>query len=246
MPSLSHAFLALLLIVFWSGCEVFDFDATNHWAPLFVAIGILPIAWRARSKVLLCFTLDMFQAVFVMTVLGVDEELSIPTSFFLSVLYIIVGLLVVDTKFPESHRVFKCAGFFGYFIFLYLFSFPDGAGVLADIENTDKIAVGYLSLLLVAGGCFGWLYLGRVMAIPMNFIFLAHCVLFIGQGAHEANAKLVSIACLLFSVLVVTRYVDLFESLLVRSLIFLVLGAGLFLVGTFYSRLRRRDTQVYT
>ena len=216
-----------------------------------------------------------------MTVLGVDEELSIPTTFFLSVLYIIVGLLVVDTKFPESHRVFKCVGFFGYFIFLYLFSFPDGAGVLADIENTDTIAVGYLSLLLVAtaaawfrvlvtlhtrldwfwhwqwgfvaisavlvaGGCFGWLYLGWVMAIPMNFIFLAHCVLFIVQGAHEANAKLVSIACLLFSVLVVTRYVDLFESLLVRSLIFLVLGAGLFLVGTFYSRLRRRDTQVYT
>jgi hypothetical protein len=115
--------------------------------------------------------------------------------------------------------------------------------LLVDIENTDTIAVGYLSLLLVATAAAwfrvlvtlhtrldwfchwqwgfvaisavlvagGWLYLGWVMAIPMNFIFLAHCVLFIVQGAHEANAKLVSIACLLFSVLVVTRYVALLQ-----------------------------------
>ena len=269
----------MILMACWSGFGFFELDATSHWVPLLTAFGIAPLAWRLRSRVLLVFALIMFQFATVLAVVGVNEELSIPVSFFLSVFYIIVGLLVVDTGFADSRRVFKYVGFIGYFVFVYVFSFPDGAGLLDDIEFTDSAAIGYLSVLLVivtvawvrvlvtrhtrldwfwrwqwglvaissvfvAGGCLGWIFTGWVLAIPMNLIFLAHSVFFIVQGGKEANAKLVSIVCLLFSVLVVTRYVDLFESLLVRSLIFLLLGAGLFLVGTFYSRLRKRDAQV--
>jgi uncharacterized membrane protein len=79
---------------------------------------------------------------------------------------------------------------------------------------------------------------------PFNLIFLAHCVIFIVQGSRGANPKLVSIACVLFALLAITRYVDLFDSLLLRSLIFLLLGAGLFLVGNFYARSKSRSEEV--
>ena len=58
---------------------------------------------------------------------------------------------------------------------------------------------------------------------------------------RASNVKLVSLACGLFCVLMVTRYVDLFDSLLARGLVFLLLGVGLFVVGNFYSRMRRLE-----
>ena len=94
-------------------------------------------------------------------------------------------------------------------------------------------------MLLVCAGTFEWISVDWFIAVPMNLIFLAHCVIFIMRGCQQANAKLVAFACLLFSVLVFTRYADLFDSLLLRGLTFLMLGAGLFVVGNFYSRLRK-------
>ena len=170
--------------------------------------------------------------------------------------------------------MFKFLGFSGYFIFLYVFSFAEGADVIDDIDLSTSVeivyftailllvlagwiavlAVRYIHLdwfwrwqwgliaaptLLVTAGALESVSLGWFIAIPINLVFLAHCVVFILHGCQEANAKLVTIACLLFSVLVITRYVDLFESLLLRGLIFLILGAGLFVVGNFYSRLRK-------
>jgi hypothetical protein len=41
-----------------------------------------------------------------------------------------------------------------------------------------------------------------------------------------------------------SRYLDLFSSLLARSAVFVALGAGLFFVGNFYARQRRRAQQV--
>ena len=276
LPSLAQAFLAVLLITLWSGFEVIEFDATNHWAPLMIAAGIIPLAWSRRSKVLLFFALLAFFFVLVLAAAGVDDEMTISIAFYLGVIYILAGLLAPGTGFAESHRVFKFLGFSGYFIFLYVFSFAEGADVIDDIDLSTSVeivyftailllvlagwiavlAVRYIHLdwfwrwqwgliaaptLLVTAGALESVSLGWFIAIPINLVFLAHCVVFILHGCQEANAKLVTIACLLFSVLVITRYVDLFESLLLRGLIFLILGAGLFVVGNFYSRLRKRD-----
>ncbi len=70
----------------------------------------------------------------------------------------------------------------------------------------------------------------------MNLVFIAHCFLFILHGSQQQRGWEVAGGCLLFATLVFARYTDLFDSLLSRSLVFLVLGAGLFLVGNFYSR----------
>ena len=72
--------------------------------------------------------------------------------------------------------------------------------------------------------------------LAFNLIFLGHCVIMIVHGTGCLNWKQVSIGSVLFSALAFARFLDLFDSLLMRSLFFLALGAGLFLIGNFYSR----------
>ena len=272
LPSVAQGILASVLISLWSGFEVFDFNSTNYWAPLLVAIGIIPLALFQLSRVLLFFALVALM--FLLAVAEADEDLFITVTFFLSVIYIIAGLLVEFTGFSESRRLFRCLGFSVYLIFLYVFSFFQAANEISNIEFDTwtetahftglliPVVLGWLYVLaflrtrlswfwrlhwgllavpvvLVSAGALEWVALGWVVAVPMNLVFLAHCIVLILQGCREVNLKLVTIACLMFSVLVVSRYVDLFDSLLLRAVVFLALGAGLFVVGNFYSKRRK-------
>ena len=85
-----------------------------------------------------------------------------------------------------------------------------------------------------------WIHLpyGVVSGIA-NLVLLAHALLFIWHGSAEQNGREVASGCLLVASLAFARYTDLFESLLSRSLVFLILGAALFLVGNFYSRQKK-------
>lgn len=275
MPSLAQGLLAVLLISTWSAFDVFDFRWTNHWAPLLVAVGIIPLAWLQRSRVLLFFALLSLLLLLVWGVVPLEDELILSVPVFVSCLYIIVGLLAHETAFAQSHSVFKLVGFAGYFSFLYVLSFADVTRGLDDVTFSRLAVILYFAvplalallgwlwllstrlghldrlwrwhwallmipLLLVSGMSLELLPLNGLAALLFNLVFLAHCVLFIIQGSRDVDAKLVSLACVLFAVLTITRYVDLFDSLLLRSLIFLLLGAGVFGVGNFYARSKRR------
>jgi uncharacterized membrane protein len=275
MPSLAQGFLAVLLVVLWSAFDVFDFKWTNHWAPLLMAGGIVPLAWWQRSRVLLFFALLGLLLILVWGVVPLQDELILSVPVFVSCLYIVAGLLAQETAFAASHGVFKLVGFAGYFTFLYVLSFADVPRDLDDVTFSHVAVILYFAVPLVLA-LLGWLWLliarfgqldrlwrwhwallavslvlvaamslelsalGSLAAILFNLVFLAHCVLFIIQGSRDVDARLVSLACVLFAVLVITRYVDLFDSLLLRSLVFLLLGAGVFVVGNFYARSKRR------
>jgi uncharacterized membrane protein len=77
---------------------------------------------------------------------------------------------------------------------------------------------------------------GDTVWVWANIAALTHAVLWIIDGAHLQQGRKVMIACLLFAAIAIPRFLDLFDSLLMRSLMFLALGAGLFLVGNFYQR----------
>jgi len=51
--------------------------------------------------------------------------------------------------------------------------------------------------------------------------------------------------CVLFAVIAMARYTDLFFSLLTRSLVFFIAGAALFSVGIYFSR-TKKQTQAKT
>ncbi len=77
---------------------------------------------------------------------------------------------------------------------------------------------------------------GETVWVWANIAALTHAVLWIIDGAHLQQGRKVMIACLLFAAIAIPRFMDLFDSLLMRALLFLALGASLFLVGNFYQR----------
>jgi len=73
-----------------------------------------------------------------------------------------------------------------------------------------------------------------------NLVFLFHCVMFILRGCRHVSMKLTVCGCLLFALIAVTRYVDLLHSLIMRSLVFLIIGSSIFVAGIFYSRAKKQ------
>ena len=115
-----------------------------------------------------------------------------------------------------------------------------GAWQRADAIRRWEVSLILLAMVLVLIAQFGMSreHLSFVM-LAFNLIFLGHCVIMIVHGTGRLNWKQVSIGCVLFSALAFARFVDLFDDLLMRSLFFLALGAGLFLIGNFYSRRKK-------
>jgi len=76
--------------------------------------------------------------------------------------------------------------------------------------------------------------------ISFNVIVLGFAALLILEGSERLRPRMVAAGCLLFAMVAIGRYADLFTSLLVRAAVFVALGVALFLVGNFYARSRRR------
>ena len=61
------------------------------------------------------------------------------------------------------------------------------------------------------------------------------------HGCTTVNAGYVTVGSLLLASVALARYPDLFESLLARSLVFLLMGAGIFTIGIAYSKAKRKQ-----
>ena len=116
-----------------------------------------------------------------------------------------------------------------------VFRIPHGTTAV-ETDRLHGALIGLSSVLAFTVGP-GWIHLsyGMLSGI-MNLVFMGHCLLFILHGSQQQRGWEVSAGCTLFAALVFARYTDLFDSLLSRSLVFLVLGAALFVVGNFYTR----------
>lgn len=76
-------------------------------------------------------------------------------------------------------------------------------------------------------------------ALPFNLIILAQAASFMAQGVRRGEMRAVAVGTVLLVALTGARYVDLFESLLARGVVFLVVGAALFAEGFLYARGKR-------
>jgi len=273
MPSIAQGLMAVLLLFLWGSFEVFGFSSANYPGPWVVLLGVLPLAWLQRSRVLLFFALVAFIALYAFSTAQVADDLVAGALFYCALLYVAAGRLSTRSAFPESAAVFHVVGYSVYLVLLYIFTFkqvarelvsvsPDGvlewsyflaplvAALLAWLvllasggwQRADAIrrwetGMMMLVMLLVFAAQFGVTRSGAgVISLTFNLAFLGHCVILMVRGTAGLNWKEVSLGCVLFAALVFARFVDLFDSLLLRSLIFLALGAGLFLIGNFYSR----------
>lgn len=109
-----------------------------------------------------------------------------------------------------------------------------------DVYRRGQLALAGIGLAIVlacaalriSGG--GW-----AIAAPFNGIALGLAALLVAQGGAQLRPRLVAGGCLLFALVTLGRYADLFSSLLARSAVFVALGAALFFVSNFYARRKR-------
>ena len=78
-----------------------------------------------------------------------------------------------------------------------------------------------------------------LLPLLFNLILLALSVWLMADGARHANRSHMVRGSILFTILVMARYVDLFDSLIARAVAFLVVGIALFVVGNIYQRNKR-------
>ncbi|MBT1063166.1 DUF2157 domain-containing protein [Bowmanella sp. Y26] len=98
--------------------------------------------------------------------------------------------------------------------------------VLLAISNALALSLAYFP---------EWLS-GQILDLLFSLILATHSILFIRQGNRQQRGLMVGFFALLLAIVVFARFMDLFDSLLLRSLAFVAVGLGLFLVGWYYQR----------
>jgi uncharacterized membrane protein len=81
---------------------------------------------------------------------------------------------------------------------------------------------------------------GWIVAGPFNLVYIGMVVAMMARGCAEGLLKPTIIGSVLLVLLVVARYFDLFESQLIRGLVFVAIGAVLLVEGYLYTRARKQ------
>ncbi|GAB1267675.1 hypothetical protein NBRC116493_09280 [Aurantivibrio infirmus] len=81
-------------------------------------------------------------------------------------------------------------------------------------------------------------------SLLFNIIFFAHGVLYLLRGMESVRWQQVALGGLMIASLIFARFLDLFDSLLSRSFAFVILGAGLMLVGILFSRQKAKQEAI--
>lgn len=111
----------------------------------------------------------------------------------------------------------------------------DAGLTLALVPLTVLLAVFNL---MVTHHVEGW-----VVAGPFNLVFIGLTVSMMARGCQQGLLNQTVLGSLLLILLVIARYFDLFESQLIRGLVFVVMGGVLLMEGILYSRAKRQKVQ---
>jgi hypothetical protein len=99
----------------------------------------------------------------------------------------------------------------------------------------------WATLVIMIANTLGLIPLGGWLGMAVfNILFLYQCIMMIVRGCKTLSLKTTVTGCVLFAVIAMARYTDLFHSLLTRSLVFFIAGAALFSVGLYYSRIKKQ------
>jgi len=285
LPSVSQGVMASILFVLWNSFENFDFNTKYNLAPLLILAGIIPLAWKIRSRILIGIAVPAFIMSVFFNCHWFFERAG--PAIFMSVSGLLIALSIIVRKkdwFPETAGLFMFYGNILYWLSLYVFTFPAAdrhifnylwyhdvsstayvlafaaaaiaawtmvflpvgkfAGDFGRLCRVDHFAVPVAVLAVTLN--FGWLsdFGGWGGAAVFNLIFLFQSVMLISFGCRKLNPTLTAAGTVMLAFLAFARYADLFDSLLVRGIVFLGVGAGIFIVGLLYSRRKKEAAEV--
>ncbi len=102
-----------------------------------------------------------------------------------------------------------------------------------------------IALIIYALQFFGILQLrGFLATAPYNLLILFSAVMLMQRGFRDLNLRAAIMGSVLLSALAIARYTDLFQSLLARAAIFLLVGGMMLGVGIFFARSRKELKEV--
>ncbi|MFO7593746.1 MAG: DUF2157 domain-containing protein [Pseudomonadota bacterium] len=111
---------------------------------------------------------------------------------------------------------------------------------LVWLAELTMILVLLPSIIVWSGGSEDARAGRELVSLGFNVVLLALSVWMMIEGARNANRKHMVRGSILFALLAAARYTDLFESLVARAVVFLLVGAALFAVSHFYQRNKRQ------
>lgn len=79
-----------------------------------------------------------------------------------------------------------------------------------------------------------------LIAGVFNLVFLALTAAWMARGCREGSLRHTVLGSLMLGVLALARYFDLFDNLVARGVVFLLVGAALFVEGILFSRAKRQ------
>jgi uncharacterized membrane protein len=144
MPSTAQALLALFLVSFWAGVELFGFRTPIHGAPLLVVLGILPLAWWRRSPALLFCAVAVLYLVTAFAAGGIDAKVVVPLLYLMGAAAIIAGAAAPNTAFPAAEAPLRNFGLAVVIGCCYLLSFKDMSGLLGRVNLSKPGIAVYL------------------------------------------------------------------------------------------------------
>jgi hypothetical protein len=106
---------------------------------------------------------------------------------------------------------------------------------------TDRIdaVLKYLSVVLFIVSTLA--FDSGVPAVFFNIAMFMHSILYLLSGMEHLRWQRVAFGSFILAGLIFVRFLDLFDSLLLRSLAFIGLGVGLFVVGIVFSRQKEKE-----
>ena len=276
LPSLTQAFLTVVLVVGWHLFEIFDFHFANYWAFFIILLGVMPLLWRLRSPVLARFTAIGLFLTLALSISVADGDLVITTLLLMALTLLALarfGEFAQTDILRELSEALAGPAVLVLVGIMYLMTFGDVIPELVGIVFDNAVSASYfIGLLVVSQSGFFWLLYRRrlngllwlaeltillvllpstivwlggdekfgtgvdIVSLSFNLVLLALSVWMMIDGARNANRKHMVQGSILFALLAVARYSDLFESLIARAVVFLLVGAALFAVSHFYQR----------
>jgi uncharacterized membrane protein len=165
LESIPHALLATVLLAIWGGSEVFHFHAPQPWAISLVVLGVVTLAWRKSSALLLAFALAAIELLLIANVVNYG---GLARSFTASLAF--AGLLIgaarisaaLRPKFSAGADVLAFFGFAGFFVCSYILGFAEAAEDVLDWSRHPGTHAGLATahawaLLALAAAAWAWI-----------------------------------------------------------------------------------------
>jgi uncharacterized membrane protein len=163
MPSVFQALMALVLLTIWAGAESAAFDVPVHAALPLLLVGLLPLAYRERSRVLLaCLLIAVGVSLAFVSAACSSGALPFLVLLAFSVLAMAAGWLHENgSRFPESAPCYRGLGLATYLVLVYILSFGHAAQDILDLQRGKQSWSGMAYWLVpLAAAADAWLALG--------------------------------------------------------------------------------------